>query len=500
MTVDVRANRYAAGSAANARRRLDIRTAIGDWRKWRRSYVECLVALDAFAMLAASLIGLVNRFGTTHVEGQSDLSYPLVVLVLIPAWVGLLGVSRCYDTRVLGTGSEEFKRVANAGVRALAVVATVAYAAKIDLARGFVAVTLPAAAVATLLLRYAARQVLHRIRAAGGAGHRVLVIGSGETAAELIKTLRRTPYAGLEVLGVCVPGGRREDTFDVEDVPVFGSLSNFTEAVRRSNADTVAVAHSPGITPSVLRAVAWELEGTGVDLLVAPALTDVSGPRISMRPVAGLPLLHIEEPELSGPARVIKGAFDRAGALALLTVLSPLLLVSALLVWATSRGPVFFKQVRVGRDGSHFTVWKFRTMIVGADRWHADLSAANDRDGHVLFKMKDDPRITRVGRVLRRFSIDELPQLFNVVLGDMSLVGPRPPLPSEVAKYEHATHRRLLVKPGLTGLWQVSGRADLAWDESVRLDLYYVENWSLAFDFMILWKTLGAVVHGTGAY
>jgi exopolysaccharide biosynthesis polyprenyl glycosylphosphotransferase len=487
-------NGYAIRRASATRTLADV----PEWRRWRRTYTHALVGLDALAMLAAALLGLVHRFGTTHVVAPGGLPYTFVLLCLIPAWLGVLAISGCYDARALGIGSDEFKRIANAAVRTLAVVATVAYAAKIELARGFVAITLPAAAVATLALRYAARKVLHRIRAGGGAGHRVLVIGCGEPARELITTLRKTPFSGLNVLGICMPGGRREDEFD--DVPVFGSLSNFAEALRRANADTVAVAHSPGITPKVLQSLAWELEGTGVDLVVAPALTNIAGPRINVRPVSGLPLLHIDEPELSGPARVVKGAFDRVGAVLLIAALSPVLLLSALAVRLTSRGPAFFKQVRVGRDGHQFLVWKFRTMVHGADRQHAAMQVAHDRDGHVLFKMKGDPRITRIGHWLRKHSLDELPQLFNVVAGEMSLVGPRPPLPSEVERYEHSVHRRLLVKPGLTGLWQVSGRADLPWDESVRLDLYYVENWSLAMDFMILWKTFGAVVRGAGAY
>jgi len=483
--------------------RRDAATAAGagasDLKHWQRHYIHALISLDVLAMALGAMVALQTRFGTTHVN-SAGLSYRLVVLALVAGWVAMIGISAGYDTRQIGVGSDEFKRVGNAAVRAAALLASVAYAARFEIARGFVAIALPVALVATVLFRYAARKVLHRMRARGFAAHRVLVIGSGESALELIKSLRQTPYAGLQVLGVCVPGGRREDSLGDSGVPVFGSLSNFAEARRRSGADTVAVAHSPGITSSVLREIAWELEGTGVDLVVAPALTNVAGPRITVRPIAGLPLLHIDEPYLSGVNRVIKGAVDRTGALLAIAVLSPIMLAAACAVAITSRGPVFFRQTRVGLDGRHFTVFKFRSMRVGAEQQHSGLAESNDRDGHVLFKMREDPRITRIGKVIRRYSIDELPQLFNVVRGEMSLVGPRPPLPSEVERYEYGTHRRLLVKPGLTGLWQVSGRADLPWDESVRLDLYYVENWSLALDFMLLWKTAWAVVRGSGAY
>ena len=249
----------------------------------------------------------------------------------------------------------------------------------------------------------------------------------------------------------------------------------------------------------MLKRLGWELEGAGVDLVVAPALTDVAGPRVHIRPVSGLQLLYVEQPEFTGPTRVMKEAFDRVLALLSVALLSPLLLLISIAVWVTSPGPVIFRQIRVGREGRVFTVYKFRTMVVDAERRLGELWELNESN-EVLFKLRADPRVTRVGRFLRRFSLDELPQLFNVVLGDMSLVGPRPALPSETERWGRSTARRLLVKPGITGLWQVSGRSDLSWEDSVRLDLYYVENWSFAGDIQILWKTLYAVLASRGAY
>jgi len=246
--------------------------------------------------------------------------------------------------------------------------------------------------------------------------------------------------------------------------------------------------------------VLWTLEGSDVDVLVSSALTDVTGPRISIRPVAGLPLLHIEEPELSGTRRVMKGVFDRVVAGLIILFALPVLVGLGIAVRLTSRGPALFRQTRVGRDGSHFTMFKFRSMYVDAEERKKELESRNERAEGLLFKMRDDPRVTRVGKFLRKWSLDELPQLINVLNGSMSLVGPRPPLPSEVARYEDDVHRRLMVKPGLTGLWQISGRSDLEWDESVRLDLRYVENWSLAMDFVILWRTVFAVLRREGAY
>jgi exopolysaccharide biosynthesis polyprenyl glycosylphosphotransferase len=249
-----------------------------------------------------------------------------------------------------------------------------------------------------------------------------------------------------------------------------------------------------------VRRLGWQLEGTDVSMLLAPRITDVAGPRIHIRPVGGLPLLHVEQPELSGGRRLLKGAFDRTVALVALLLLSPVLVGVGIAIRATSRGPAIFRQTRVGTRGETFTLWKFRTMRVDAEAELETLIAANKHNEGPLFKIDNDPRITSLGKHLRRFSIDELPQLVQVVTGQMSLVGPRPPLPREVIRYEDMVHRRLLVKPGLTGLWQVSGRSDLSWEDSVRLDLQYVENWSLALDISILWRTLAAVLASKGAY
>ncbi|MFC7582726.1 exopolysaccharide biosynthesis polyprenyl glycosylphosphotransferase [Nonomuraea antimicrobica] len=282
-------------------------------------------------------------------------------------------------------------------------------------------------------------------------------------------------------------------------IPVVGSTERILETASLVGADIVMVVSAAGISPDALRELGWELVGTGVDLVVAPSLTDVAGPRIHTRPVAGLPLLHVEEPELAGPRRGVKDLVERLLALAALIVLLPAFAVVACWIRLDSQGPAIFRQARVGRNGRIFTLYKFRSMVVNAERERPRLDGRNEKDS-VLFKIRRDPRVTRAGRWLRRWSVDELPQLLNVVKGEMALVGPRPPLPSEVAQYPRHVARRLLVRPGLTGLWQVSGRAELSWEDSVRLDLYYVENWSMTGDLVILWKTVGAVLRGHGAY
>jgi exopolysaccharide biosynthesis polyprenyl glycosylphosphotransferase len=284
-------------------------------------------------------------------------------------------------------------------------------------------------------------------------------------------------------------------------VPVLGSLVDVIPVLERLGADSVVIAKGPGITTEDLRHLSYELEGTGIDLLVSPRLTNVMGSRISWRPIPGLPLLHVDEPELTGSRRLVKAAFDRVVGLLLLVLASFVVLPTALAIRLTTKGPAFFRQERVGRSGETFRMWKLRTMHVDAEERRQLLVERNEHGaGGVLFKIREDPRVTPLGRFLRRFSIDELPPLVNVLLGHMSLVGPRPPLPSEVAQYEGHVHRRLLVKPGLTGLWQVSGRSDLAWEDAVRLDLHYVENWSLGLDVTIIFKTVMAVLRQQGAY
>jgi exopolysaccharide biosynthesis polyprenyl glycosylphosphotransferase len=322
-------------------------------------------------------------------------------------------------------------------------------------------------------------------------------VGHELAVADLVTELGRDRYHGLNVMGACVvqPG----ELDELAGVPVYGGLDDITDAVKAFGADTVAVTACPEMNGIRLRSLAWELEKTGTDLCVSPALLDVAGPRTTIRPTAGLTLLHVDHPQLTGIRLVIKDLFDRCAAAAALVMLAPVMALLAVTIRLHDGGPALFTQVRIGKDGREFRIYKFRTMVVDAEKQQAELLTINDSDG-VLFKLRKDPRVTAVGAYLRRWSMDELPQLFNVFLGDMSLVGPRPAVPDEVAKYADHVRRRLVVKPGLTGLWQVNGRSDLSWDESVRLDLRYAENWSFALDLQILWKTISALVKGAGAY
>jgi exopolysaccharide biosynthesis polyprenyl glycosylphosphotransferase len=458
--------------------------------RWLPCYVAALLVLDALALVLGGLLGRQMRFATVA-GGVEGVSYVSLLIAAVPAWLLMLAGSRAYERRCLGQGSEEFRRVGNAAARFTAMLAVLVYGFRWEVARGMIALALPACAMSALGFRCLARWVLHRMRTAGAATHRVLVVGEGQARDVLADRLEGSTRSGLRVVGVCPPVSWAED-----GEPYVEHVRRVTEAI---GADTVAVAHSAGLSPHLLRRLAWSLEGTGVDLLVAPALTDVAGPRINVRPVSGLPLLQIAEPEFGGGRRLVKGVIDRVGAAVLLVALTPVFCAIAGLVLLSGPGPVLFAQTRVGRGGVPFRMLKFRSMIPDAEALLVELRAHNDHGDSVLFKMRDDPRVTPIGRFLRRYSLDELPQLVNVLLGQMSLVGPRPPLLTEVARYGRDVHRRLLVKPGLTGLWQVSGRADLDWDETVRLDLYYVENWSVALDAEILLKTASAVLRGSGA-
>ncbi|TMQ91784.1 sugar transferase [Actinomadura soli] len=484
--------------ALSPRAPLRERARDGGRRPWPAAYARIVLALDVGILAVVVPAAYLGRFGW-RAPAVSGVPYPSLALGLFAFWLLALRLTRAYDPKVVGYGAEEYRRVTNGGLGLAALVATTCYLTGLPLARGFVGAAFAIGTFGLLAGRYAARRRLHRRRTTHRDwSHRVLILGGGPPAAELIRRFRSEPYTGFHVVGVCLPDSEAAPVL-FDDVPFAGTPAAIREAITRLDADTVAVTASAGLSPAALRRLGWELHASGVDLVVAPALADIAGPRIHTRPVAGLPLIHVEEPELGGPRRVLKAAADCVLALSLTALFAPVLAVIVVAVRLDSRGPAIFRQRRVGRDGREFTMYKFRTMAVDAESRRAALVAANESDG-VLFKIRADPRITRAGRFLRRWSLDELPQLLNVVKGEMSLVGPRPPLPDEVARYGEDAVRRLLVPPGMTGLWQVSGRSDLSWEDAVRLDLYYVENWSIAADLTILWKTAGAVLRGRGAY
>jgi exopolysaccharide biosynthesis polyprenyl glycosylphosphotransferase len=331
-------------------------------------------------------------------------------------------------------------------------------------------------------------------------GHRrrVVVVGHHGAVAELQREVTRARGCGLEVVGVCLLDAHASPSTG-SDIPVAAGLGHLHGVVAMAAADTVVLLPCSHLDATTVRRTAWQLESHGTRLVLGTPLHGVAVSRTRLAGAVGLPMLDVRHARLAGPGRVVKEVWERCAAALALLVLSPLLLGLMLVVRLDSPGPALFRQTRIGRGDQPFPMLKLRTMAVDAETLREHLAQDNEADG-TLFKIRLDPRVTRVGKFLRSTSLDELPQLVNVVRGQMALVGPRPALPTEVAAYEHDVRRRLVVKPGITGLWQVSGRSDLPWDEAVRLDQSYVDNWSLRGDLSILLRTVGAVVGRRGAY
>ncbi|MFJ9859063.1 sugar transferase [Streptomyces albogriseolus] len=464
---------------------------------WEHRYRRTVITSDTLAT-AVVVAGIGNFFGVRDAadwhEKWGILAFGTWLLVL-----GALAVSRSWAPTVLGQGAEEFRRLGRSLFMATVVLALGGIALTSRNIKLWIFVAVPAIALVTMTMRYLLRLWLHRQRKEGRCLRPVLAAGSPDTVRDLIARTRKYPHLGWRVDAVCTTDGPGLDGGRLDGVPVVGRLTDVADHVRRDGYRVVAVTPDPHWSPDRLQRLSWNLEGSDAEMVVAPVLMEVAGPRLHVDAVLGIPLLRVSMPAFTGGRRAVKGVVDRLGATVLLVLFAPLMLLVALLVATDSRGGVFYRQRRVGKDGLEFTILKFRTMVPDADRARAALTGLNEGAGP-LFKMRRDPRVTRIGAVLRRYSLDELPQLFNVLTGSMSLVGPRPPLPEECASYGPDIRRRLKVKPGLTGLWQISGRSDLSWEEAVRLDLRYVEDWSLALDTVILWKTLRAVVQGQGAY
>ena len=465
---------------------------------WERRYGRILVLSD--------LVVLAWAFVTAHVVWAENLDQPDInpysafsisfSISMMVLWYVVLTVAGTRDLRVFGAGPEEYKRVFNSTLVVFAIIAFIGYILRFQIPGTYVVVLLPFGLLLLTLSRWSWRQWLLVKRQHGRMTHNAIVVGTTESVEHLAAVINRNAAFGYRLSGACITS--QEPPQQVAGVPVLGGVDDLTTKVVNAGIDAVIITSSDAMHPEMVRRLGWDLEGYDIEIIVAPSLANIAGPRVHIRPVAGLPLLHVEQPSYRGAQRWAKDLLDRVGGLGLLMLFSPALLTLAIAIKLTSSGRVFFVQERVGRDGKTFGMIKFRSMVEGADSMLADLQP--DTSNVVMFKMRDDPRVTRVGRFLRRYSLDELPQLLNVVKGDMSLVGPRPPLVSEVSGYAAEARRRLLVRPGMTGPWQISGRADLDWEETVRLDLYYVENWSLVGDMLILWKTFRAVVSSAGAY
>ncbi|TXK16047.1 sugar transferase [Microbacterium wangchenii] len=470
--------------------------------RWRRAYTRRLIVTDFLVLVWVVYGAQIAWFGTgnatvamAHDARITDLSYWGFSAVLIAAWMWALSLIDSRSERVIGTGAQEYIRVIDASFRLFGLIAIIAFLTQIEIARGYLLISLPLGIATLVLGRWVWRQWLIMKRQTGEYSAKVLLVGSLASVTQIARELDRSPSAGYRVVGACVPTGKIADTVPGTAIPIMGSVDAVERAVATTGADTVAVTSTDELPPDKVKQISWSLEAGRQHLVLAPSIIDVAGPRLHTRPVAGLPLIHVETPRFSKGQLFLKRSVDLAGSLLGVVLLSPLLLFLAVTVRLTSEGPILFRQTRIGLRGREITMFKFRSMVVNAEDLLKHLEKQNrDAGNEVMFKMRNDPRVTRVGRVMRRFSLDELPQLFNVINGSMSLVGPRPPLPSEVAQYADHVHRRFLVKPGITGLWQVSGRSSLSWEETVRLDLSYVENWTLLGDMVILAKTARATL------
>lgn len=470
---------------------------------WEGRLLRQLVVADATAGALAVAVTWWVRHSQTNENlalfGQ-PFPYLLVALLAIPGYLIALGLTQSYERSLLGSSPTEYSRVARAVAGLFILISMASFLGGVELSRAVVACFFSSLLLFGVLARRAVRRQLHRRRAVGQDLRHLVLVGRSPSVLNLTSHLRRSVDAGYEVVGAYIPGVLHDPIdFELDGVPILGEPDSLLGDLADLRIDAIALSGAELFEHESVRSLAWKLHGTGVQLLMAPDLAEIAGPRIVSRPAAGLPMLLVDEPRLNGWGQLVKAVGERVGALIGLLALSPLLAFLALRVWRSGPGPILYRQTRVARSGKHFSMLKFRTMVQGAELMVSELVTENEHDG-VLFKIREDPRITSVGRFLRRYSLDELPQLINVVRGEMAIVGPRPPLPSEVAQYGGDMARRLMVKPGITGLWQVNGRSDLSWEETVRLDLYYVENWSMWLDAVILAKTARAVLGGSGAY
>ncbi|WP_232528876.1 sugar transferase [Mycetocola zhujimingii] len=471
-------------------------------RVWARNYRIRLRLTDVATIILAVTLAFSLRFGIEAIPASTrinDGQYLVISATIVVSWLIALVAFGVHDSRVIGVGTSEYKRIVNASATAFGLFAIALVILKVDIARGYFMLALPLGTVSLLGAHWLWRRWLVAQRSLDHYLCRALVVGDLDDVGYVIRQIQQKSGAAYNVVGAVVSNTDAPTVATGQKpVPVLAT-TNVAQAARNAGADTVIIAGQPKGGANFIRNLGWQLEGTATDLVLASQLTDVAGPRIHFRPVEGLPLIHVEIPQFEGGKHVLKRAFDVGSTAAGIIVLAPLFLIIALLIKLDDGGPVFFTQERVGRGQRTFRMVKFRSMVTTAESDLAALTHENQGNG-VLFKLKHDPRVTTVGRFLRKYSLDELPQLWNVFLGDMSLVGPRPPLPREVAAYEDHVHRRLYIKPGLTGMWQVNGRSDLSWDESVRLDLYYVENWSLTGDLIIVWRTVKVLLNPVGAY
>ncbi|MEX2548799.1 MAG: sugar transferase [Nitriliruptoraceae bacterium] len=464
---------------------------------WRRQLGRWLAVGDAAVIALGSALAYLSR----DAIGQTDLAVEFagevpVAIAITPLWLLLFHLAGAYRPEYLNAGGDAVRRFVAGVVAGVLAIGFTSFLLNLQLSRLFVVFVAGYVLIGGALLRWALRRYVRTRQARGELVQRALLVGTDTDALQLAATLASDPDSSYQLVGYLDDDRPAGEV--VDGARVLGRPAQ-AEAIAAEHGIGVVIVSPGGVSPGTLRDVTIALEGTPVDLAVAPSLFQVVTRRMTIETVGNVPILHVDQIRLGRFRQILKRSLDLVAATVLLIVTSPLWLAAAILVRTSSPGPVLFRQERSGRDGEPFQILKFRTMVADAEQRLAEVQHLNEADG-VLFKIADDPRLTEIGRVLRRWSIDELPQLINVLRGDMSMVGPRPPLPDEVDRYEPWHLRRLRVRPGLTGVWQVSGRSDVPFDEAVRLDLFYIESWSLGTDLWLLARTIPAVLRRDGAY
>jgi exopolysaccharide biosynthesis polyprenyl glycosylphosphotransferase len=455
------------------------------------------VVADAMAISSALFIASIIRFEIMVGTPARGVDYTAITLGLTPIWILLFWLYGLYEPRQVLSPVNEFKQVFHGVIAGTVVIFIIESLFQLDIARGWALLALACGLVVVGGERLVIRKALHFVRRRGGDVTRAIILGANHEARTVASTLERENWLGYKVLGFVdddIPPGEEIASGHVS----LGRVSDLKEVIGQHGATLVLVA-ATAFDATRINRIFWELQDVDVDLQITSGTVDVIASRVAVQSVAGIPLLYVRRIGMTNLQLTIKRTMDVLGSAVGILLLFPFLLAAAAWIKRDSEGPVFFTQIRAGREGKPFKVWKFRTMVVDAEQRRMELEHRSEGPG-LLFKLKDDPRVTRAGLFLRRFSLDELPQLYNVLRGEMSLVGPRPALPSEVEQYDEWVRNRLQVKPGVTGLWQVSGRTETSFSDYVRYDLFYIQNWSLSLDLWILWRTLRAVLSAEGAH
>ena len=477
---------------------------------WRKKLDAILISSDFLILILAANLAYFSKktFDTTFVinlntNSEFLYSYAFSLSIFSLLWLFYLSLFQTRGKKVIGAGAKEYGLVSQASLATFAFCLFFLYLLNASFSRQILFTYFLAGTLGLLITRWLWRRRLNKLRRDYGWKDNVVLFGELNSVVELGSELEKRYQAGFNIAGICLsslPATTKSPLiFGSKEVPIFGGAESIRLALDRTRSSSVIITDRSNIGAAEIKDISWSLDPDKHELILAQGLVDVSGPRIHTRPLAGLPFMYVEVPNFQGAKRLTKRLIDISGSLiGIILFFIPGVIISIAIKFG-SRGPVFFVQERVGRNNTHFKMYKFRSMHPDAERIKNSLLVQTNQSSP-LFKLSDDPRVTSVGKFLRKWSLDEIPQLFNVLLGNMSLVGPRPPLQSEVDQYENHINRKFMVKPGITGLWQVSGRSNLSWEDSVRLDLYYVENWSITTDIVIMFRTVVSVLKRDGAY